>query len=86
MYIEVCSFVPVILHVIVVNVLNKLYSWAARRLTDHENHRTEGAHQNSLIIKRFLLLLLRMRMNNELNFPPNFERLVLGCVDADLSK
>ena len=22
-------------------------------------------------------------MNNELNFPPNFERLVLGCIDAD---
>ena len=30
---------------------------------------------------------LRRRMNNELNFPgifpPNFERLVLGCIDAD---
>jgi hypothetical protein len=25
---------------------------------------------------------LRRRMNNELNFPPNFERLVLGCIDA----
>ena len=24
----------------------------------------------------------RRRMNNELNFPPNFERLVLGCIDA----
>ena len=23
------------------------------------------------------------RMNNELNFPPNFEGLVLGCIDAD---
>ena len=22
-------------------------------------------------------------MNNELNFPPNFEGLVLGCIDAD---
>ena len=22
-------------------------------------------------------------MKNELNFPPNFERLVLGCIDAD---
>ena len=26
---------------------------------------------------------LRRRMNNELNFPPNFQRLVLGCIDAD---
>ena len=29
---------------------------------------------------------LRRRMNNELNFPPNFERLVLGCIDADFCK
>ena len=26
---------------------------------------------------------VRRRMNNELDFPPNFERLVLGCIDAD---
>ena len=25
---------------------------------------------------------LRRQMNNELNFPPNFEGLVLGCIDA----
>ena len=25
-------------------------------------------------------------MNNELNFPANFERLVLGCIDADFCK
>ena len=29
---------------------------------------------------------VRRRMNNELNFPPNFERLVLGCIDADFCK
>ena len=29
---------------------------------------------------------LRRRMNNELNFPPNVERLVLGCIDADFCK
>ena len=29
---------------------------------------------------------LRRRMNNELNFHPNFERLVLGCIDADFCK
>ena len=29
---------------------------------------------------------VRRRMNNELNFPPNFERLVLGCIDADVCK
>jgi len=25
-------------------------------------------------------------MNNALNFPPNFERLVLGCIDADFCR
>ena len=29
---------------------------------------------------------LRRRMNNELNFPPSFEGLVLGCIDADFCK
>ena len=29
---------------------------------------------------------VRRRMNNELKFPPNFERLVLGCIDADFCK
>ena len=29
---------------------------------------------------------LRKRMNNELNFSPNFEGLVLGCIDADFCK
>ena len=29
---------------------------------------------------------IRRRMKNALNFPPNFERLVLGCIDADFCK
>ena len=29
---------------------------------------------------------VRRRMNNELNFPPNSEGLVLGCIDADFCK
>ena len=29
---------------------------------------------------------LRRQMKNELNFPPNFEGLVLGCIDADFGK
>ena len=29
---------------------------------------------------------IRRRMNIELNFPPNCERLVLGCIDADFCK
>ena len=30
--------------------------------------------------------LLRSEVNSELNFPPNFEGLVLGCIDADFCK
>ena len=29
---------------------------------------------------------LRSEMNIELNHPPNLERLVLGCIDADFCK
>ena len=29
---------------------------------------------------------LRRQMKNELKFPPNFEGLVLGCIDADFCK
>ena len=29
---------------------------------------------------------VRRQMNNELKFPPNFEGLVLGCIDADFCK
>ena len=44
-----------------------------------------------LVLEAFCLLLLaslglRRRMNNELNFPPDFEGLVLGCIDADFCK
>ena len=28
----------------------------------------------------------RRRRSHELDFPPNFERLVLGCIDADFCK
>ena len=33
-------------------------------------------------LPRCFLSGARRRMNNELNFPPNFEGLVLGCIDA----
>ena len=29
---------------------------------------------------------VRSEVNSELNFPPNFEGLVLGCIDADFCK
>ena len=32
------------------------------------------------------VVLLRSEVNSELNFSPNFEGLVLGCIDADFCK
>ena len=32
------------------------------------------------------VVVLRSEVNIELNFPPNFEGLVLGCIDADFCK
>ena len=45
-------------------------------------------HHIRLSIVRDLetLLFMRRRMNIELNFPPDFEGLVLGCIDADFCK
>lgn len=48
------SFVPVVLHVAVILGLNAAYSWVAELLTEWENHQTMVAHDNSLIVKRFL--------------------------------
>eukprot|EP00899_Mesostigma_viride_P023139 jgi/Mesvir1/4009/Mv03702-RA.2 len=48
------SLVPVLAHVAVVKLLNKLYSRMAKRLTRYENHRTEAEHENALVVKRFL--------------------------------
>eukprot|EP00929_Paragymnodinium_shiwhaense_P067205 TRINITY_DN33835_c0_g1_i1.p1 TRINITY_DN33835_c0_g1~~TRINITY_DN33835_c0_g1_i1.p1 ORF type:complete len:900 (-),score=238.81 TRINITY_DN33835_c0_g1_i1:185-2884(-) len=48
------TFVPVILHVIVIMFLNKAYRHVAEVLTEWENHRTEANANNALIVKRFL--------------------------------
>ena len=50
----------------------------AARLADAEERATAPA--------QVLVSRVRRRMNNELDFPPNFERLVLGCIDADFCK
>lgn len=47
-------FIPVVIHVVSILTLNNLYRRVARVLTDWENHVTRDAHENSLILKRFL--------------------------------
>lgn len=47
-------YIPVVLHVAVVMSMNMCYRHIAEALTEWENHETEVAHENSLILKRFL--------------------------------
>ncbi|MBN3325889.1 ANO10 protein, partial [Atractosteus spatula] len=44
-------FVPSIIYAIVIEVLNRLYRYAAEFLTEWENHRLESSYQNHLILK-----------------------------------
>ena len=47
------GLIPTVTHSAIVFVLNNLYSRVAEFLTERENHRSEQAHMNSLILKRF---------------------------------
>merc|ERR550537_996203 len=46
-------YIPVILHVVIIQVLNKIYQVVAIKLTNWENHRTPTQHENALYVKRF---------------------------------
>lgn len=48
------TYVPVILHSVVITQLNKAYRKVAGVLTEWENHRTQQEFMNSMILKRFL--------------------------------
>ena len=47
------SLMPVAMHVISINLLNKLYRAVATLLTFHENHRTHASFETSLVVKRW---------------------------------
>jgi anoctamin-10 len=47
-------FIPVLIHVFCILLLNTCYREIAKKLTDLENHATQDAYDNSLILKRFL--------------------------------
>lgn len=51
---NVVSFVPCVLYSIVIFLSNMAYRPLAHRLTDFENHRTETAHHNHLVLKILL--------------------------------
>jgi anoctamin-10 len=47
-------FIPVVIHAAGIFVLNTIYRTVATRLTEWENHMTQDAYNNSLVLKRFL--------------------------------
>eukprot|EP01137_Pigoraptor_chileana_P028268 Opistho-2@11958 len=47
-------FVPSLLHVVLVLILNRIYRGVAMHLTEWENYRTVSEHEDALIFKRFL--------------------------------
>uniref|UniRef100_G3X1X3 Anoctamin n=1 Tax=Sarcophilus harrisii TaxID=9305 RepID=G3X1X3_SARHA len=48
---NVLLFVPSIIYAIVIEIMNRLYRFAAEFLTSWENHRLESAYQNHLVLK-----------------------------------
>ncbi|XP_029445238.1 anoctamin-10 isoform X2 [Rhinatrema bivittatum] len=44
-------FVPSIIYAVVIEIMNRLYRYAAEFLTSWENHRLESSYQNHLILK-----------------------------------
>ena len=50
---SVCCFIPVIIHVVLIMVMNLNYRTIAEKLTDWENHATHKSYSDSMIIKRF---------------------------------
>jgi anoctamin-10 len=47
-------FIPVLIHIGCILLLNTCYREIAKKLTNLENHATQDAYDNSLILKRFL--------------------------------
>eukprot|EP00977_Amphora_coffeiformis_P027664 scaffold34630_cov185-Amphora_coffeaeformis.AAC.10 len=48
------SLIPVVVHVLCINILNGIYRTIAAWLTNLENHETEINHHDSFVLKRFL--------------------------------
>ncbi|CAH2282893.1 anoctamin-10 isoform X1 [Pelobates cultripes] len=44
-------FVPSIIYAVVIEIMNRIYKYAATHLTSWENHRLESSYQNHLVLK-----------------------------------
>ncbi|KAH0627297.1 hypothetical protein JD844_002828 [Phrynosoma platyrhinos] len=51
-------YVPSIIYAVVIEVLNRLYRYAAEFLTSWENHRLESSYQNHLVLKVLVVCIV----------------------------
>ena len=78
------AFIPVILHTLVINFLNRKYCVIAEYLTDMENHETMASYENSLVIKRFFFEVSICLVNCYLCFTSYFISYNYGFVVVGL--
>uniref|UniRef100_A0A667HQ81 Anoctamin n=1 Tax=Lynx canadensis TaxID=61383 RepID=A0A667HQ81_LYNCA len=64
---SVLLYVPSIIYAIVIEIMNRLYRYAAEFLTSWENHRLESAYQNHLILKVLVSLATLLITSQILN-------------------
>ena len=64
----------------------RLVVLAQRGRAEHVVLREQHAGVERTLPRRAQGVGLRSEVNSELNFPTNFEGLVLGCIDADFIK
>uniref|UniRef100_A0A2R8ZES6 Anoctamin n=1 Tax=Pan paniscus TaxID=9597 RepID=A0A2R8ZES6_PANPA len=60
---SVLLYVPSIIYAIVIEIMNRLYRYAAEFLTSWENHRLESAYQNHLILKVLVMSQKKKKKN-----------------------
>ncbi|XP_044108761.1 anoctamin-10 isoform X3 [Neovison vison] len=64
---SILLYVPSIIYAIVIEIMNRLYRYAAEFLTSWENHRLESAYQNHLILKVLVSLATLLITSQILN-------------------
>ena len=52
-YPMILLYIPVVIHVAIIQLLNRMYQVVANKLTEWENHRSPSQHENALYVKRF---------------------------------
>ncbi|XP_071456426.1 anoctamin-10 isoform X2 [Marmota flaviventris] len=64
---NILLYVPSIIYAIIIEIMNRLYRYAAEFLTSWENHRLESAYQNHLVLKVLVSLATLLITSQLLN-------------------